>query len=125
MRIRRKDQNPPQASIYDVIPAVTGLNGNRAGKAYRDLTAMYPEVHSPGVNFRFLVAAKGTLRWPMSGRDHYATPWEPDHRLSQLRQLRQLRLLQLLRHLRLLRVRAVAQRARERRCRPGARRSLP
>ena len=53
LQIRRTDQNPPQASIYDVISAVTGLNSNHAGKAYRDLTARYPEVHSPGVNFRF------------------------------------------------------------------------
>ena len=53
MRIRRTEQNPPQASIYDVISALTGLNGNHAGKAYRDLTARYPEVHSLGVNFRF------------------------------------------------------------------------
>ena len=53
IRIRRTDHNPPQASIYDVISAVTGLNGNHAGKAYRDLTARYPDVHSLGVNFRF------------------------------------------------------------------------
>ncbi len=53
LQIRRTDQNPPQASIYDVISAVTGLNSNHAGKAYRDLTARYPEVHSVGVNFRF------------------------------------------------------------------------
>ena len=31
----------------------TGLNGNHAGKAYRDLTARYPDVHCIGVNFRF------------------------------------------------------------------------
>ena len=53
IQIRRTDKTPPQASIYDVISAVTGLNGNHAGKAYRDLTARYPEVHSVGVNFRF------------------------------------------------------------------------
>ena len=32
IQIRRTDQNPPQASIYDVISAVTSLNGNHAGK---------------------------------------------------------------------------------------------
>ena len=53
VQIRKTDRNPPQASIYDVISAVTGLNGNHAGKAYRDRTARYPEVHSVGVNFRF------------------------------------------------------------------------
>ena len=52
-QIRKTDEKPPRASIYDVISAVTGLNGNHAGKAYRDIIARYPEVHSPGVNFRF------------------------------------------------------------------------
>ena len=53
VQIRKTDRNPLQASIYDVISAVTSLNSNHAGKAYRDLTARYPEVHSVGVNFRF------------------------------------------------------------------------
>ena len=53
MRTRRTDQDPPRASIHDVISAVTGLNGNHAGKAYRDLTPRYPDAHSRGVHFRF------------------------------------------------------------------------
>ena len=64
VQIRKTDRNPPQASIYDVISAVTGLNGNHAGKAYRDLTARYPEVHSVGVNFRF--AGRGQRDTPVA-----------------------------------------------------------
>ena len=67
IQIRRTDQNPPQASIYDVISAVTGLNGNHAGKAYRDLTARYPEVHSVGMNFRF--AGRGQRDTPVASKD--------------------------------------------------------
>ena len=51
--IRKTDEEPPRAAIYDVISAVTGLNGNHAGKAYRDLATRHSEVHSIGVNFRF------------------------------------------------------------------------
>ena len=36
-----------------MISAVTGMDGNHAGKAYRDLAADFPEVHSVGVNFKF------------------------------------------------------------------------
>ena len=51
--IRKTKELPPRVSIYDVIAAVTGLTGNHAGKAYRDLAMKYSEVHSIGVNFRF------------------------------------------------------------------------
>ena len=51
--IRKTEEEPPRAAIYDVIAAVTGLTVNHAGKAYRDLVARHPEVHSMGMNFRF------------------------------------------------------------------------
>ena len=35
------------------ISAVTGIDGNHAGKVYRKLVADFPEVHSVGVNFKF------------------------------------------------------------------------
>ena len=53
VHIRKTKELPPRVSIYDVIAAVTGLSGNHAGKAYRDLAMRYSEVHSIGVNFRF------------------------------------------------------------------------
>ena len=53
VHIRKTKELPPRVSIYDVIAAVTGLTGNHAGKAYRDLAMRYSEVHSIGVNFRF------------------------------------------------------------------------
>ena len=52
-QIRKTDSEPPCVSVYDVISAVTGMNGNHAGKAYRDLVARYPDVHSVGVNVKF------------------------------------------------------------------------
>ena len=52
-RIRKTDDTPPRIGIYDVISAVTGLDGNHAGKTYRDLMQHHPEVHSTGVNFKF------------------------------------------------------------------------
>ena len=52
-QLRKTDTDPPRVSIYDVISAVTGMDGNHAGKAYRDLVVDYPEVHSIGVNFKF------------------------------------------------------------------------
>ena len=60
-RIRITDETPPRAAVYDVIAAVTGMNGNHAGKAYRDLVARHPEVHSIGVNFRF--PGKGATKY--------------------------------------------------------------
>ena len=53
VQIRKTDEQPPRVAIYDVISALTGLSSNHAGKAYRDLAARYPEVHSLGVNFKF------------------------------------------------------------------------
>ena len=35
------------------ISAVTGIDGNHAGKVYHKLVADFPEVHSVGVNFKF------------------------------------------------------------------------
>ena len=52
-QLRKTDTDPPRVSIYDVISAVTGMDGNHAGKAFRDLAADFPEVHSVGVNFKF------------------------------------------------------------------------
>ena len=52
-QLRKTDTVPPRISIYVVIAAVTGMDGNHAGKAYRDLVVDYPEVHSIGVNFKF------------------------------------------------------------------------
>ena len=52
-QLRKTDTVPPRVSIYDVIAAVTGMDGNHAGKVYRDLVADFPEVHSVGVNFKF------------------------------------------------------------------------
>ena len=52
-QLRKTDTVPPRISIYDVIAAVTGMDGNHAEKAYRDLVVDYPEVHSIGVNFKF------------------------------------------------------------------------
>ena len=46
-----QDTDPRHVSI-DVISAVTGMDGNHAGKAYHDLVADFPEVHSVGVNFK-------------------------------------------------------------------------
>ena len=46
------DTDPRRVSIYAVISAVTGVDGNHAGKAYHDLVADFPEVHSVGVNFK-------------------------------------------------------------------------
>ena len=51
--IRKTGETPPRVSIYDVVSAITGMDGNHAGKAYRDLSVQYPEVHSRGVNFKF------------------------------------------------------------------------
>ena len=51
--IRKTDEEPPRAAVYDVISTITGMSVNHAGKAYRDLVARHPEVHSMGVNFRF------------------------------------------------------------------------
>ena len=59
--IRKTNEAPPRAAVYDVIAAVTGMNGNHAGKAYRDLVARHPEVHSIGVNFRF--PGKGATKY--------------------------------------------------------------
>ena len=47
------DTDPRRVSIYAVISAETGVDGNHAGKAYHDLVADIPEVHSVGVNFKF------------------------------------------------------------------------
>ena len=47
------DTDPRRVSIYAVISAETGVDGNHAGKAYHDLVADFPEVHSVGVNFKF------------------------------------------------------------------------
>ena len=69
--IRKTGETPPRVSIYDVVSAITGMDGNHAGKAYRDLSIQYPEVHSRGVNFKFpgrgqrdtpVTTAWGTLR---------------------------------------------------------------
>ena len=37
----------------NIWAAVAGLDGNHAGKAYRDLMQQQPEVHLTGVNFKF------------------------------------------------------------------------
>ena len=37
--IRKTGETPPRVSIYDVVSAITGMDGNHAGKAYRDLQA--------------------------------------------------------------------------------------
>ena len=62
--IRKTDENPPRVAIYDVISAVTGLNGNHAGKAYRDVATRYHEVHSIGVHFRF--PGRGQRKTPVT-----------------------------------------------------------
>ena len=51
--IRKTGETPRRVSIYDVVSAMTGMDGNHAGKAYRDLSTDYPEVHSLGENFKF------------------------------------------------------------------------
>ena len=64
-RIRKTDEEPPRAAIYDVISAVTGLNGNHAGKAYRDLATRHPELHEAGMNYRF--PGRGQRDTPVAG----------------------------------------------------------
>ena len=62
-RIRKTNEASPRAAVYDVIGAVTGMNGNPAAKAYRDLVARHPEVHSIGVNFRFSGKGNEIPQW--------------------------------------------------------------
>ena len=52
-QVRKTAEQPPRLAVYDVISAVTGMTGNHAGEAYRDLAARFPEVHGNGVNFKF------------------------------------------------------------------------
>ena len=51
--IRKTNETPPRVSIYDVVSAITGMDGNHAGNAYRDFPIHYSEVHSRGMNFKF------------------------------------------------------------------------
>jgi hypothetical protein len=52
-KIRATSHTPPRVAIYDVISLISGLDGNHAGKAFRELVQQHPEVHSNGVNFKF------------------------------------------------------------------------
>ncbi len=52
-KVRKSDENPPRISIYDVISALTGMDGNHAGKAYRDLSVRHPEIRSVRATFKF------------------------------------------------------------------------
>ena len=63
-RIRKTDEVPPRIALYDVISAITGLDGNHAGKAYRDIVKQQPEVHSNGVDFQF--PGRGQRRTPVA-----------------------------------------------------------
>ena len=38
--------------VYDVISAMTGLDGNNAGRAFRDLVARFTEVQCVVLNFK-------------------------------------------------------------------------
>ena len=64
-QVRKTDEQPPRLAVYDVISAVTGMTGNHAGEAYRDLAARFPEVHGNGVNFKF--PGRGQRNTPVAG----------------------------------------------------------
>ena len=74
--IRKTDEEQPRAAVYDVISTITGMSVNHAGKAYRDLVARHPEVHSMGVNFRF--PGKGQRNTPVApARNIFDAFWCP------------------------------------------------
>jgi hypothetical protein len=64
-QVRKTAEQPPRLAVYDVISAVTGMTGNHAGEAYRDLAARFPEVHGNGVNFKF--PGRGQRNTPVAG----------------------------------------------------------
>ena len=70
--IRKTEEEPPRAAVYDVIAADTGMTVNHAGKAYRDLVARHPEVHSMGVNFRF--PGRGQRKTPVAPKATQTSP---------------------------------------------------
>ena len=71
--IRKTEEELLRAAIYDVIAAVTSMSVNYAGKAYRDLVARHPEVHSIGVNFRF--SGRGQWDTPVAPAKESFLPW--------------------------------------------------
>ena len=60
-QVRKTAKQPPRLAVFDV----TGMTGNHAGEAYRDLAARFPEVHGTGVNFKF--PGRGKRNTPVAG----------------------------------------------------------
>jgi hypothetical protein len=59
----QEHEQPPRVSVYDVISAMTGLDGNNAGRAYRDLVARFTQVQCVPLNLK--LPGKGQRNTPI------------------------------------------------------------